>query len=441
MAETIADLVIHRSGVASAIPPIEILNPGELAINYRDGKLFYRDHAGAIQIIGKKDSITPDENTTFTGTLTFGGNNTFTGTNSFSSSTQFLGVATFSSVAMTTVTLDDGVIEWDAEDGNLAIVSLTQNSTLAGISNVSPGSYILRLTQDGTGGHELAFGPNFKSAGGAPIEISLDPDAISILTIVNIEGDDLYVIAQSNFTTFGNGWEPGEGDIPNAIIISGATPTDINGTYYRAPNDSNDNPTWILIDSESDIEQFIIRSDSLFYIIEHQTREDADDTDWVSDGGAQYEVTSEFEDTYQPWLATWQNTENEYTGDITVEAMFEPPAYVFTFSLYPTLTSGDSVQFFATDISTTWNGTDAIPAGTIYRAINPAYPTIDSRRYLYLAPRDNDVGGQWKVGLWASTFIFELMDQVMEGGPLGTYESQDEPTTRIGEITAFEILS
>lgn len=47
-------LKLYRSSTASAAPTAGNLNFGELAINYTDGKLFYKDNANAVQVIAWK---------------------------------------------------------------------------------------------------------------------------------------------------------------------------------------------------------------------------------------------------------------------------------------------------------------------------------------------------------------------------------------------------
>ena len=49
-------ILLYRSSTAAAAPSTANLNAGELAINYNDGKLFYKDNAGtpAIQLIGAR---------------------------------------------------------------------------------------------------------------------------------------------------------------------------------------------------------------------------------------------------------------------------------------------------------------------------------------------------------------------------------------------------
>ncbi len=49
-------ILLYRSSTAAAAPSTANLNAGELAINYNDGKLYYKDNAGtpAIQLIGAR---------------------------------------------------------------------------------------------------------------------------------------------------------------------------------------------------------------------------------------------------------------------------------------------------------------------------------------------------------------------------------------------------
>ena len=46
---------LYRSGTASTAPSAGNLNDGELAINYNDGLLFYKDSGNAVQVIGRKN--------------------------------------------------------------------------------------------------------------------------------------------------------------------------------------------------------------------------------------------------------------------------------------------------------------------------------------------------------------------------------------------------
>jgi len=52
---------IKNSGTASSSPSANSLATGELAINYRDGKLFYKDNLGAVKFFSA-DTVQDTQN-------------------------------------------------------------------------------------------------------------------------------------------------------------------------------------------------------------------------------------------------------------------------------------------------------------------------------------------------------------------------------------------
>lgn len=106
----------------------------------------------------------------------------------------------FERVLRTVELSDAAAITWDTTRGHLASVTLGGNRTLANLSNTQPGTYILRVRQDATGGRELAFGSLFRFPGGQAPALSAAPGAVDVLTIVRFAGDDfLYVAEVRNF--------------------------------------------------------------------------------------------------------------------------------------------------------------------------------------------------------------------------------------------------
>lgn len=78
---------LYYSSTTSNTPSAGNLADGELAINITDGKLFYKDNLGAVQVIASKASAGAD--------VTAAGNNAFTGANTFYNATgQTFGTAT-----------------------------------------------------------------------------------------------------------------------------------------------------------------------------------------------------------------------------------------------------------------------------------------------------------------------------------------------------------
>lgn len=113
----------------------------------------------------------------------------------------FGAVQTFGAqVALGVVTLADGAnIAWDAAAGNLASVTLGGDRQLNNPTNIAPGSYVVRVTQDATGTRLLSFGSDFRFPGGSPPELSAGANAVDILTFLNVGGADLYLVAQADF--------------------------------------------------------------------------------------------------------------------------------------------------------------------------------------------------------------------------------------------------
>jgi len=57
-------VLLKKSNTANAVPVPGDLQPGELAINYTDGNLFFEDNSGNVQIIASKKFITVSGNVT-----------------------------------------------------------------------------------------------------------------------------------------------------------------------------------------------------------------------------------------------------------------------------------------------------------------------------------------------------------------------------------------
>ncbi len=83
--------------------------------------------------------------------------------------TQTLTNKTLTNPANTTQALTDGAsVAWDASLGSVATLTIAGNRTMAAPSNLKTGgTYVLHVTQDGTGGRTLAFNAVFKNQGGA----------------------------------------------------------------------------------------------------------------------------------------------------------------------------------------------------------------------------------------------------------------------------------
>jgi hypothetical protein len=335
MPETIAKLVIKKTGVASAVPPLELLELGELALNYNDGVLFYRDSNNVIQEIGVKNPASLAGNQIFENNITVNG------------------LATFNGISMNVLTLPDGTIEWDCHSSNLAETLLTQNSVLENLVNPEPGSYVLRVKQDSTGGHTLTFGSDYRTPEGELPTLNTTAGSVSILTILKGTTSGLYLMAQTNFVPI------------------------IGGPAGLTDTDGDDMP----------------------------------------------DITDAFPADPDEWL----DTDSDGVGDNADPDPLDPdvpgapvPDYVITDT-----PRGFTIEMFAEPVgSYLWYGTDPIPSGTLYKGVNP-YGNNPTHPDLFMAPRDNDINGQWVIG-WADTpdtpdFLYEGMYNSSVGAPLGTF--------------------
>ena len=181
MSEVIAKLVIKKTDSSGITPTSSFLDYGELALNYRDGKLFFKNASNTVEVIGKINSADLTSQQTFLEEIAF--NKT----------------TNFKSTSMDTLNLDDGEIIWDASQGNIANVILTQYSQLFTVTNFSPGVIVLCVKQNGSGNHSLAFGPQFVTVNDISFEPSYEPNSITIVSILNTGDGNFYLTGQKNF--------------------------------------------------------------------------------------------------------------------------------------------------------------------------------------------------------------------------------------------------
>jgi hypothetical protein len=102
---------------------------------------------------------------------------------------------------ITAGTLSDGAnIAWNLDTAQVAKVTLAGNRTLDNPTNMKDGgSYVLRVTQDGTGSRTLAFGSAYEWPGGVAPTLSTAAGAIDILQF-NSDGTKMYGTYGLNFS-------------------------------------------------------------------------------------------------------------------------------------------------------------------------------------------------------------------------------------------------
>lgn len=86
---------------------------------------------------------------------------------------------------------DGATINWDAGLGNIGTVTLGGNRAMANPTNLSVRSFILIVTQDGTGSRTLTWGSAFKWGGGAVPVLSTVAGAKDVFSFF-CDGTNLY---------------------------------------------------------------------------------------------------------------------------------------------------------------------------------------------------------------------------------------------------------
>jgi hypothetical protein len=143
--------------------------------------------------------------------------------------------------AINTLT-DAANIATDCNDGNIHTVTLTDNRTLDNPTNLEIGTYVWLIVQDGTGSRTLAFGAQFRFAGGGTPALSSTAGAIDVITGV-YDGTDLRcsIMTQDDLgvaTHAGEHINGGSDQIDGDKLHIDFTPT--NYTPTTAPAESDD---------------------------------------------------------------------------------------------------------------------------------------------------------------------------------------------------------
>ena len=90
-----------------------------------------------------------------------------------------------------TVLSDGATINWDANDGRIAIITLGGNRTMNLPTNLKVGTYILYVIQDGTGSRTLSWHSSYKFPAGVAPVLTTTAYAIDICSFVS-DGTWLY---------------------------------------------------------------------------------------------------------------------------------------------------------------------------------------------------------------------------------------------------------
>jgi hypothetical protein len=94
---------------------------------------------------------------------------------------------------------DAATIAWNAQNAQVAKVTLGGNRTLGAPTNLVDGfTYVLFVSQDGTGSRTLAYNAVFKWPNGVAFVLSTAVNALDIITFVS-DGTNMYGVGQKAF--------------------------------------------------------------------------------------------------------------------------------------------------------------------------------------------------------------------------------------------------
>jgi hypothetical protein len=223
---------LYYSTTASAVPTAANLVPGELAINTNDGKLYYEDSSGVVQVLATKSTGSIGGSNTqvqFNNSGSLGGSSSFTWDGTTVTATKFAG-ALNGTVGATT-----------ASTGAFTTLSTSSTTTLSGLTAstalaLDASKNVVSVTNTGTGNNVLSASPTLTGTiAGASLSLSsLTSGRVTYATTsglltnssnLTFDGTNLTVVGQitANNTIFSNGGFSGQGAYVQRNSTGGAT--------------------------------------------------------------------------------------------------------------------------------------------------------------------------------------------------------------------------
>jgi hypothetical protein len=245
MAQTnFTPISLYYSATATNVPSAANLVAGELAINTADGKLFYKDSAGVVQVIGTKGGVGSSTNTqilynssglvvgsanlTFSGSqLTLGGNQVISVTDNSNAALRITQLGTGNALLVEDSTNPDSTPFVVASDGKVLVGTTASVTTGVGVAamQILGGNLPLSFYRaaDSTTPINLEFAKS--RAGGAVVASG---DTIGRLYFSGSDGTAQIPAAYIDAAVDGT---PGTNDMPGRLVFSttadgGSTPTE-----------------------------------------------------------------------------------------------------------------------------------------------------------------------------------------------------------------------
>lgn len=197
------EVLISDAGTASAVNEITLTNaatgnPPIVKASGGDTNISLALRPKGTGTARVQDGTDPTKQAAFdASSITTGTVRTFTfpdatGTLVLATATQTLTNKKLTNPEATTQALTDGAtINWDASSGEFATVTLGGNRTMAAPTNLKAGTYILMVTQDGTGSRTITWNSVFKWPAGVAPTLTTTAGATDVFSFV-CNGTNMY---------------------------------------------------------------------------------------------------------------------------------------------------------------------------------------------------------------------------------------------------------
>jgi hypothetical protein len=225
---------LYYSTTASAVPTAANLVPGELAINTNDGKLYYEDSSGVVQVLATKSTGSIGGSNTqvqFNNSGSLGGSSSFTWDGTTVTATKFAG-ALNGTVGATT-----------ASTGAFTTLSTSSTTTLSGLTAstalaLDASKNVVSVTNTGTGNNVLSASPTLTGTiAGASLSLSsLTSGRVPYATTAGLLTDSANLLySGTDLTVYGLTVGRGAGAIStNTAVGASALAANTTGTVNVA---------------------------------------------------------------------------------------------------------------------------------------------------------------------------------------------------------------
>ena len=195
---------LYYSTTASAVPTAANLVPGELAINTNDGKLYYEDSSGVVQVLATKSTGSIGGSNTqvqFNNSGSLGGSSSFTWDGTTVTATKFAGAFNGTVGATTPST---GAFTTLSTSSTTTLSGLTASTALA----LDASKNVVSVTNTGTGNNVLSASPTLTGTiAGASLSLSsLTSGRVTYATTSGLLTDSANLTFDGNNFVVGNGF-------------------------------------------------------------------------------------------------------------------------------------------------------------------------------------------------------------------------------------------